>query len=523
MATKTDAHDAVAHFIPKKAKEGEATTSKKDDGDIQTLEGGHHYKYLGMEQEFLAKHTIAWDRVAEKCLQKSRCLWKSDLTFRQKVEVHNTTVIPSLTYVSANLIKGSGKFDSQLTKGEQLDKKIRRLLIEEKVRYKSNVRSRLYLTSENGGCNLKSIRDSIEETTIYTWAYLCTRGDLKPSLNLFQNMANRGKRSIVSDALAIPKSYNIEAENDLDTSIVTIDHVQFTKPKKLAQYVVKKMKDVNTRRRLDEWKDLELAGRVIHEKHKIDGATSFLWLHVRCLSSVGVRNILAAQEGCLLTRVHPACRSKNNSPECRICNGPQETIEHVISCCPKWLRTLYIDRHDSVARNIYYVVCTKYDLKPPHYTQKVDSVKENENVKIYWNQPVQSRAIIRHNKPDIIVFDKIKKTALVIEVAVSWFTGIEKQINIKTNRYTVNGNWDQELTLPYPRGANLVSELSSQGWKVTFIPVVVGATGEVLSGLKTEIGKCLNLNVKATLNLIERLQRSAILGTSRIVKNHLST
>ena len=97
---------AALHFLPKRLKKREATTTKKDDGDIQTLEGGHHYQYLGMEQEFLAKDTIAWDRVAEKCLQKSRCLWKSDLTFRQKVEVHNTTVIPSLTYVSASVIKG---------------------------------------------------------------------------------------------------------------------------------------------------------------------------------------------------------------------------------------------------------------------------------------------------------------------------------------------------------------------------------------------------------------------------------
>jgi hypothetical protein len=106
---------------------------------------------------------------------------------------------------------------------------------------------------------------------------------------------------------------------------------------------------------------------------------------------------------------------------------------------------------------------------------------------------------------------------------VLWFTDIEKQIEIKRNRYTVNGNWDQELTHPYPREANLVSELSSQGWKITIVPFVIGATGEVLSCLKEQIGKSLNPNNKATLNLIERLQRSVVLGTSRIVRNHLGT
>ena len=72
-------------------------------------------------------------------------------------------------------------------------------------------------------------------------------------------------------------------------------------------------------------------------------------------------------------------------------------------------------------------------------------------------------------------------------------------------------------------GDNLVSELSSKCWQVTFLPVVIGATGEVLSELKHQIREGLGLNTQATLNLIERLQRSAVLGTSRIVRNHLRT
>ena len=136
---------------------------------------------------------------------------------------------------------------------------------------------------------------------------------------------------------------------------------------------------------------------------------------------------------------------------------------------------------------------------------------------------MQTRTIIRHNKPDLIVFDKVKKTALIIEVAVSWFTGIERQKELKTNRYCVNGNWTDELTFPYPRGENLVFELSTTGWNVTFLPIIIGATGEVLLDLKDEIKDKLSLSVQASLRVIERLQRSAVLGTSRVVRNHLST
>jgi Reverse transcriptase (RNA-dependent DNA polymerase) len=514
---------ATSHFVPKRLRESTATSASADDGDIPTLDGGKHYKYLGIDQNMQEEGDVSWDRVAKICLQKSKHLWASDLTYRQKVVSYNTTIIPALTYVSANLIKVSGKYESQLARGETFDVDIRKLLVLEKARYRSNCVNRLYTPVEKGGCGLKSVKDAMEETTIYTWAYLCTRADLKPSLNLFGKMANRKKRSIVTDVRAVLKSYNIQAEEDLGTSTVAVDGIRFHEAKKLAQYITCKMRDANSTRRLSEWKVMPLAGRVISTEIDIDFTMSFLWLKEGRLSSVGVRNTLAAQEGCLVTRTHPTHASQNSSLRCRRCDSADETVEHVIACCPTWLRTLYISRHDSVARNIYYTICRKYGIKPPHYTQRVNSVKETERIRLYWNQPVMTRTIIRHNKPDIIVFEKEKRTATIFEVAVSWLTGLQKQADIKVNRYTVNGNWDQELVLPYPRGDNIFAELYSMGWTATFVPVIIGATGEVLSDLKSNLQNSLGITESATLKLMERLQRSAVLGTSRVIKNHLGT
>jgi Reverse transcriptase (RNA-dependent DNA polymerase) len=515
---------AVAHFEPERLKRKKvpkpATPSVGD--DIETLMGGKTYKYLGIDQTFGSEESVSWDRVKDKCTERFQRVWTSDLTFRQKVEVHNTAIIPALTYVSSNVIKGSGKYDALLSEGEQLDKRFRRIMVERKARSKASAVSRLYLTAEKGGYGLKSVRDSMEESTIYTWAYLCTRVDLRSVYNLFDKMANRSKRSVITDARHVLKAYNIEVEIDTATSTVTIEEVKYDKATTLARHVVELMRNVNNNKRYEVWKELKLAGRVLRSKQAVDLRVSFEWLRKGQISSTGVRNVLAVQEGCLITRSHPGSKHTNGGTDCRMCKGTIETIEHVISCCPKWLSTLYIDRHDSVARNIYYILCRKYDLQPPHYTQRVEPVKENDRCKLYWNQPVQTRAIVRHNKPDLIAFDKIKKTAIIIEVAVSWFTGIEKQIELKRNRYCVNGNYDEELTFPYPRGDNVASELRSQGWKITFLPIVIGATGEVLSELSEQIRDGLSLSWQASLKLIERLQRSAVLGTSRIVQNHLS-
>jgi hypothetical protein len=517
---------AVAHFTPSRLRNAQVgvETPALTDGNASfpTLESGAFYKYLGIEQRLGLNETEAWDRVEEKCCKTFRRIYESELTFRQKVNMHNTNVIPTLSYIVSCMIKGCGKYASVLERGEKLDKKFRKILTEHKSRYKASCVARLYLTAEKGGCGLKSVKDSLEESTIYSWAYLCTKPELRGPLNLFVSMSNRSKRSLVSDAESVMKSYNLEVELDEAHSTVIMNGVHFTEARALARHIVDIMRTENNTRRYKKWQELALAGRVLRTTSNIDLHMSFAWLRAGRLSAVAVRNTLAAQEGCLLTKAHPALAKGSNDTRCRACGTTTETIEHVVSSCSKWLSNLYIDRHDSVARNIHYRLCQRYGLTPPHYSQKVDQVMENEEIKLYWNQPVQTKNIIRHNKPDMVLYHKPEKTVLIIEVAVSWFTGIVRQIEIKRNRYCVNGNWQDEMITPYPPGENLLREFRVGGWKPSFLPVVIGATGEVHEDLLSQIKAAFQLTQESAEQYIERLQRSAVLGTSRIIKNHLA-
>jgi hypothetical protein len=429
-------------------------------------------------------------------------------------------VIPALSYVVTSTVKGKGKYLSVIERGRRLDKICRRLLKDTKARYKASCVARLYLAADLGGYGLKSIEDAVKESTIYLWAYLCTRPELLSSFNLFSRMANRGKRSVISDTETVMEAHGIKAEVKSDCRVV-VDGMTFTDATLLARYLVTKMRADNNISRRKEWEGLPLAGRTARSTGIIHQATSYLWLKEGKLSSKAVRNVLAVQEGCLLTRAHPSLGVLMDS-RCRACGSTIETPEHVTTNCSKWLPTLYIDRHDSVARNIYYRICLRYGLDPTHYSQRVDSVKENDRIKLYWNQPVQTKKIIKHNKPDIVVYDKERKTISIFEIAVSWFTGLEKQEEIKRNRYCVNGNWEDELNVPYPRGDNLLRELQSSGWTVSFYPIVIGACGEVLENLGGRLVEGLGIGSTKAEEIIERLQRSAVLGTSRIVQNHLA-
>jgi len=144
----------------------------------------------------------------------------------------------------------------------------------------------------------------------------------------------------------------------------------------------------------------------------------------------------------------------------------------------------------------------------------------NDAFKLCWNQPIQTNAIIRHNKPDIVLYDLKLKHAPVVEVAVSWHTRLEQQRQLKLHRYTVDGNID-EVTTPFTSGENIERDLISQKWKVTFVRIVIGACGEVCKEVLGGLGR-LGLTGKDAGDCIKHMSRSAVLGSNRLIKNHLA-
>ncbi|XP_076740510.1 uncharacterized protein LOC143418686 [Maylandia zebra] len=90
-------------------------------------------------------------------------------------------------------------------------------------------------------------------------------------------------------------------------------------------------------------------------------------------------------------------------------------------------------------------------------------VVENDRAKILWDFQIQTDKMVVANQPDIVVVDKQKKTAVVIDVAVPNDSNIRKKEHEKLEKYQ-----------------GLREELERM-WrvKVTVVPVVIGALGAV--------------------------------------------
>ena len=85
-----------------------------------------------------------------------------------------------------------------------------------------------------------------------------------------------------------------------------LSRIKFTNARELARHVVGIIRTENNSTRKKEWRELERVGRVLR-LDSLDEQASFVWLQAGKLSSIVARNVIAVQEGCLLTRAHPSC------------------------------------------------------------------------------------------------------------------------------------------------------------------------------------------------------------------------
>lgn len=165
--------------------------------------------------------------------------------------------------------------------------------------------------------------------------------------------------------------------------------------------------------------------------------------------------------------------------------------------------------------------CTLHSVPP---------VQENEQVKLYWDQYVVTRRKLRHYRPDHVIFDNVEKRILVVEFSCTWFTSLNQQYDVKYHKYATNSMtkdvWET-LAGPNVQADHFLKgelgEMYGQEYKagVEVLLMVIGVCGEIRPGLDKDLVG-MGFSKKRTLNMIERMQRAAVLGTSRLIRAHLS-
>ena len=141
----------------------------------------------------------------------------------------------------------------------------------------------------------------------------------------------------------------------------------------------------------------------------------------------------------------------------------------------------------------------------PWYQHQPTQVAKNNSTKILWNFSIQTDHEVINNKPDIIVVDKINKTANLIEVTVSNNCNICNKPLQNVRAYT-----------------NLSGDINTL-WnlnKVQITPVIVGAMGTFYNKLDDNISNFGLVNHKFR---VQKAQKIALLGNAHIIRSFLQT
>ncbi|KAI5753628.1 hypothetical protein M8J77_001970 [Diaphorina citri] len=147
-------------------------------------------------------------------------------------------------------------------------------------------------------------------------------------------------------------------------------------------------------------------------------------------------------------------------------------------------QTEYLHRHNQVAAIIHQNICSNLKLideKTPYYKYEPPPVIETAKYTVYYDRTIMTDKTIPNNRPDIVVHDKERRMALLVDIAIPNTHNMESTVVEKKRKY-------QELRDEVRRMWRLE--------KVEIVPIILSATGIIPKNLHQSLQ---DLGIQSTL------------------------
>jgi hypothetical protein len=426
------------------------------------------YKYLGVLQTNTFMSAEMKKKVLKEYFRRLKLLLKSELYAGNLIAGINAWAIGIVRYTAGVLDWGKGEL-------KKVDVQTRKMMTMHGAFHRNSNVARLYLKRKDGGRGLISVVDCVrlEEENLLKYVTDSTEWMLQKVL---QHGIVRGNAQA-----DYKKAKELERKESLLAKPL---HGRFFRSTKTDEQ-----------------------GEVIA------GPRSWEWVRSGYMTKSTEAYIFAAQEQVLGTR---AVRSKIYREEgengevisglCRVCGGKVETVAHLAGGCGQLMQGPGTVRHDRMGARVHWELCKKYNVKVVdrwyEHKPQATSRSEDGNVIIHWDVPwsTPAKAEVKYFRPDVVV-QNIKE---------KFWTIIDFSIPLDHNILTKQA-WKVEK---YHKLARFFR--TEHGVRTTIIPVVVGAFGSI----PVKLPQC--LDALGIPDVVGGLQKTAILGTQRILKNVLS-
>ena len=422
-------------------------------GDVMSEIDESGYKYLGVLEGADIMGKEMKEKVRKEYFRRVKLLSKSKLYGGNLIKGVNVWAVSVVRY-TAGILEWS---DREL---RQMDIKTRKILAMFGVFHIGSSVDRLYRSRKDGGRGLISVIDCVKAEEL--------------GLGEYVQRSEEWMLKVVAGTMEVGE--------------------------KKADYV----------RRVDEERRERLREKALHGKffREVEGVAdgrSWQWLRAGYLAKSTEAFLFAAQEQGLRTRLfRKAIVGEDVVAECRVCGKSGESVGHLVAGCSGLAQREYHRRHDRMGLRVYWELCRKYGVKCAErwFEEVPDEVRRSEegNVEIWWDRAVETTKQLEHNRPDVVVVDRVGKRWVFVDFSVPWDKNVWVKENDKVGKYS-------PLALEVRR---------MHGVDTRVVPIVVGSLGVVsnrLGGYLKELG---------IPDVLGGLQTSAIIGTANILRKTLN-
>ena len=162
--------------------------------------------------------------------------------------------------------------------------------------------------------------------------------------------------------------------------------------------------------------------------------------------------------------------------------------------------------HDVIAKYLYEVIRKKKDPKCKIEYKGNKFVGQDNGTEYSWNVAIKTAAKVRHNRPDLVIWDIESKNCQIIEFSCPADVNVSKKAAEKLENY---GPLIRTLQLDHPND------------QFPFVPIIIGALGNVLKDLHKNIRE-LDFNRKEPNVIIKAIQQRAIIDTVKICETFMN-
>jgi hypothetical protein len=472
---------------------------------IPNIKSNNFYKYLGIYENTEINTEETWKINFKKYLQRVWLIFSTNASSYYKIRAVNTFANPKLMYIQWVLTINRSDL-------READVKTRNIMIRKGALSPGSSIPLLYIDRKNGGRGLRSIEDNYVQCKIKVSVYLYNNKSSEIQ-ELLKIEKGRKQKSLIEQA--------IEYSNELGLTLKQDQNKKWgiVKPSKEEgeEIMIFSLKEISTilnnkiqEKYLSEIKNKNMAGLFFEDFRNIENfnKNSYSWLTSwKGIPTTLERKIFEAFEQLTNTKYRRKDIKKESIENniCRLCHKKKETVRHILSNCDRLATGLYITRHNSALKVIYWWLLHKYKFEEKlRYwddPEKPKPVISNKDVTIKWNVKISTNDYTEANKPDMTLINHKKKQIILIEMSCPWDKNINNKTQEKKDKYQ---ELRQQLREQY------------EGYIISQSNIIVG-TFATITTIEEEIKK---ISKKAT-KLISQIQRVVLINSVSIIEKFL--